>query len=158
MTTSARTGLPPAVVPDLVEVSLGDWEGGEFRIRVTGRPRTGDTTQRQIIATFRPKGFLNYIYYTDYETLDPKLYPFVTDGLTTTSTSQGDYLTWATNNCGVTRWLKAEKRTKACWPFRTWSMSFGCNRASICRSSESGTTSMMASPARMTPRMVCAVS
>jgi hypothetical protein len=77
---------------------------GEFRIRVTGRPRTGDTTQRQIIATFRPKGFLNYIYYTDYETLDPKLYPFVTDGLTTTSTSQGDYLTWATNNCGVTRW------------------------------------------------------
>jgi probable phosphoglycerate mutase len=31
---SARTGLPPAVVPDLVEVSLGDWEGGEFRIRM----------------------------------------------------------------------------------------------------------------------------
>jgi probable phosphoglycerate mutase len=30
---SARTGLPPAVVPDLVEVSLGEWEGGEFRIR-----------------------------------------------------------------------------------------------------------------------------
>jgi len=47
---------------------------GEFRIRVTGRSRAGDTTQRQIIATFRPKGFLNYIYYTDYETLDPKLY------------------------------------------------------------------------------------
>ena len=53
---------------------------GEFRIRVTGRPRAGDTTQRQIIATFRPKGFLNYIYYTDYETLDPKLYSFVTKG------------------------------------------------------------------------------
>jgi probable phosphoglycerate mutase len=31
---SARTGLPPAVVPDLVEVSLGEWEGGEFRIRM----------------------------------------------------------------------------------------------------------------------------
>ena len=27
------TGLVPEVVPDLVEVSLGDWEGGEFRIR-----------------------------------------------------------------------------------------------------------------------------
>ena len=77
---------------------------GEFRIRVTGRPRAGDTTQRQIVATFRPKGFLNYIYYTDYETLDPKLYSFVTKGATTTSTSQGDYLTWATNNCGTTRW------------------------------------------------------
>ena len=77
---------------------------GEFRIRVTGRPRAGDTTaQRQIIATFRPKGFLNYIYYTDYETLDPKLYPFITDGQTTTS-SQGDLYTWATNTCGTTRW------------------------------------------------------
>jgi probable phosphoglycerate mutase len=31
---SARTGLPPAVVADLVEVSLGEWEGGEFRIRM----------------------------------------------------------------------------------------------------------------------------
>ena len=32
---------------------------GEFRIRVTGRPSSGSTTRRQIIATFRPKGFLN---------------------------------------------------------------------------------------------------
>jgi hypothetical protein len=76
---------------------------GEFRIRVTGRPRAGDATQRQIIATFRPKGFLNYIYYTDYETLDPKLYPYITDGQSTTS-SQGDLITWAQNNCGTTRW------------------------------------------------------
>jgi probable phosphoglycerate mutase len=30
---AAATGLEPEVVPDLVEVSLGDWEGGEFRIR-----------------------------------------------------------------------------------------------------------------------------
>jgi probable phosphoglycerate mutase len=28
-----RTGLEPAVVPDLAEVHLGDWEGGEYRIR-----------------------------------------------------------------------------------------------------------------------------
>jgi probable phosphoglycerate mutase len=27
------TGLEPVVIGDLVEVSLGDWEGGEFRIR-----------------------------------------------------------------------------------------------------------------------------
>jgi probable phosphoglycerate mutase len=31
---SERTGLPPAVVPELREVSLGEWEGGEFRIRM----------------------------------------------------------------------------------------------------------------------------
>ncbi|HEY1594535.1 MAG TPA: histidine phosphatase family protein [Thermoleophilaceae bacterium] len=29
-----RNGLEPVVVPELREVMLGDWEGGEFRIRV----------------------------------------------------------------------------------------------------------------------------
>ncbi|MEJ7892557.1 MAG: histidine phosphatase family protein [Solirubrobacteraceae bacterium] len=28
-----RTGLEPVAIADLAEVSLGDWEGGEFRIR-----------------------------------------------------------------------------------------------------------------------------
>src|SRR4051794_15622977 len=32
-----RTGLEPQVVADLREVSLGEWEGGEFRIRVAER-------------------------------------------------------------------------------------------------------------------------
>ena len=31
---ASRTGLEPVVVPDLREVSLGEWEGGEFRIRM----------------------------------------------------------------------------------------------------------------------------
>jgi probable phosphoglycerate mutase len=31
---ASRTGLDPVVVPDLREVSLGEWEGGEFRIRM----------------------------------------------------------------------------------------------------------------------------
>ncbi len=31
---AARTGLQPVVVPDLREVMLGEWEGGEFRIRM----------------------------------------------------------------------------------------------------------------------------
>jgi probable phosphoglycerate mutase len=46
---SARTGLPPAVVPDLVEVSLGDWEGGEFRIRMA----EGDPIALQAVAEER---------------------------------------------------------------------------------------------------------
>jgi probable phosphoglycerate mutase len=29
-----RTGLAPVVVPELREVSLGEWEGGEFRVRM----------------------------------------------------------------------------------------------------------------------------
>jgi 2,3-bisphosphoglycerate-dependent phosphoglycerate mutase len=32
-----RTGLQPTVIPDLREVMLGEWEGGEFRIRVANR-------------------------------------------------------------------------------------------------------------------------
>jgi 2,3-bisphosphoglycerate-dependent phosphoglycerate mutase len=31
---AACTGLEPVTVPELREVSLGDWEGGEFRIRM----------------------------------------------------------------------------------------------------------------------------
>jgi probable phosphoglycerate mutase len=31
---AARLGAEPAVVPELNEVRLGDWEGGEFRIRM----------------------------------------------------------------------------------------------------------------------------
>jgi probable phosphoglycerate mutase len=46
---SARTGLPPAVVADLVEVSLGEWEGGEFRIRMA----EGDPIAIQAVAEER---------------------------------------------------------------------------------------------------------
>jgi probable phosphoglycerate mutase len=31
---AARLGLEPVVVPELCEVSLGEWEGGEFRVRM----------------------------------------------------------------------------------------------------------------------------
>ena len=44
-----RVGLEPAVVPELREVHLGDWEGGEFRIRV----QNGDPVAWQAIAEER---------------------------------------------------------------------------------------------------------
>jgi probable phosphoglycerate mutase len=34
---AARTGLEPVVVPELREVGLGEWEGGELRIRAAQR-------------------------------------------------------------------------------------------------------------------------
>ncbi len=47
---AARLGGPePGVVPQLREVKLGDWEGGEFRIRV----QTGDPLAMQAIAEER---------------------------------------------------------------------------------------------------------
>lgn len=50
-----------------------------FRVRVTGRGLaangTPDEAKRSIIATFKRKSFLDYIYFTDLETFDPTLYP-----------------------------------------------------------------------------------
>lgn len=44
-----RLGLEPVVVTDLREVKLGDWEGGEFRIRA----QTGDPIAMRAIAEER---------------------------------------------------------------------------------------------------------
>ena len=44
-----RTGLDPVTVPDLREVSLGEWEGGEFRIRMA----EGDPVALQAVAEER---------------------------------------------------------------------------------------------------------
>jgi 2,3-bisphosphoglycerate-dependent phosphoglycerate mutase len=44
-----RTGLNPVVVPDLREVMLGEWEGGEFRIRIA----QGDPVAVQAVAEER---------------------------------------------------------------------------------------------------------
>ena len=44
-----RTGLAPVVVPELREVSLGEWEGGEFRVRMA----EGDPVALQAVAEER---------------------------------------------------------------------------------------------------------
>ena len=46
---AARLGLEPVVVPDLVEVFLGEWDGGEFRVRLS----EGDPIALQAIAEER---------------------------------------------------------------------------------------------------------
>jgi probable phosphoglycerate mutase len=43
--TVARTGLEPVVIPELTEVHLGEWEGGEYRIRV----REGDPLAMEVL-------------------------------------------------------------------------------------------------------------
>jgi hypothetical protein len=44
---------------------------GNMRLRVTGRSR-GET--RSVLATLRRRNFIDYVYFTDYETLDPAAY------------------------------------------------------------------------------------
>ncbi len=54
------------------QASVIDLASGTFKIRVTGRPSSTATQRRSIVATFRRKGFLNFIYFTDYENVDPQ--------------------------------------------------------------------------------------
>lgn len=51
--------------------SMLDPSNGSFRIRATGTSRG---QKRSVIATFRRKAFLDYLYFTDYETVDPVVY------------------------------------------------------------------------------------
>jgi probable phosphoglycerate mutase len=44
----AATGLEPTIVPHLREVHLGEWEGGEMRVRIThGDPLLADLYEKQ---------------------------------------------------------------------------------------------------------------
>jgi hypothetical protein len=51
--------------------SIIDESTGTFRIRFTGRPHPGSNVRRSIVTTFRRDSFLNFVYYTQYESQDP---------------------------------------------------------------------------------------
>ncbi|WP_205697981.1 PilX N-terminal domain-containing pilus assembly protein [Conexibacter sp. SYSU D00693] len=59
---------------------------GTLRLRVTGQAR-GE--RRSLIATFKRRGFLDFLYFTDFETLDPVTYDHLGNGAST----------WAQTNC-----------------------------------------------------------
>lgn len=100
--------------PNKATDSMIDKDSGAFRIRVTGEVRaTGnkDTrVRRSLIASFRPRGFLDYIYFTDYETMDPAWYWREAYGRRTQEDHRGtapngsplvqrDVVGWATEQC-----------------------------------------------------------
>jgi hypothetical protein len=67
--------------------TMVDSATGSFRVRATGRPRAGSKLRRSVIASFRRRSFLDFLYFTDFETTDPVNY---------SSGSQS----WAQANCG----------------------------------------------------------
>ncbi len=83
---------------------------GTFRIRVTGRVpvRTdaGVTTyaKRTLVTQYRRKGFLDFLYFTNYETSDPAWYKLGTVGRPTRKSSSDPttVLDWAASACGKT--------------------------------------------------------
>ena len=91
-TAAAGTELCVEGVPS----SMIDASTGSFRIRSTGRARTPRNAsdlpkKRSIVATLRRKAFLDYLYFTDRETLDPLAYSSTSDQA------------WAGLNCDAPR-------------------------------------------------------
>ncbi len=88
-TATAGTELCTINVPE----SMVNPKTGTFRIRSTGRARTGSATdkvtKRSIVATLRRKSFIDFLWFTNYETLDPAAY----------STSSSQDPDWAAANC-----------------------------------------------------------
>jgi Tfp pilus assembly protein PilX len=68
--------------------------GGNMRLRVTGRSR-GEA--RSIIVTLRRRNFIDFIYFSHFETLDPLAY------------SSSGKRSWAASNCNQFRAVRATK-------------------------------------------------
>ncbi|MGH2616457.1 MAG: hypothetical protein ACRDJC_14535 [Thermomicrobiales bacterium] len=96
---------PPATACDPNNsLSMIDPSAGTIRIRSTGFARKAD---RSLVATFRRIGFVDFLYYTNYETANPVSYRINTGGYPPSggsfSDSSGTYTDiqdWASVNCG----------------------------------------------------------
>jgi hypothetical protein len=61
------------------QTSLVDLATGTFKVRFTGRPSPTSKLRRSIVSTFRRAGFLDFLYFTDFEDKDPQAYDTSTD-------------------------------------------------------------------------------
>ena len=79
-----------------------DRSSRSLRIRVTGRvPTAKGMDYRSLIGAVKRDGFLDFLYFTDYETSDAVWYALSTSGRPTGG-PQGDVIGWAANNCNTT--------------------------------------------------------
>lgn len=93
----------PACDKTNAAATMLDTATGTFQIRSTGRVPTGGGrfAERQIVATFKRRGFLDFLYFTDFETSDPAWYDLETQGLPTRNgdTPSKTLVEWASANC-----------------------------------------------------------
>jgi len=103
---NGATACDPANAEGTMVVASGP-ESGTFSIRSTGFSNNVD---RSIVATFRRRSFLDFLYFTDMETSDPAWYVLNTNGNPTRSGTTGgggvftpsthpDLLSWAASAC-----------------------------------------------------------
>jgi Tfp pilus assembly protein PilX len=85
-----------------VAASMIDRSSRSLRIRVTGRvPTAKGMDYRSLIGAVKRDGFLDFLYFTDYETSDAVWYAVATSGRPTGGL-QGDVISWAASNCNTT--------------------------------------------------------
>jgi Tfp pilus assembly protein PilX len=100
--------------------SMVDSTTNTFRVRVTGRY---NTASRALIATFRRKGFLDYLYYTKYETLDSALAANAVGRPTSKFDTQDNevppktFTDWSAANCNKEFWPAGTGRLSSASPF-----------------------------------------
>jgi hypothetical protein len=90
--------------PTLPDETMIDKSTGTFRIRATGESRG---VRRSIVTTFRRSSFLDFIYFTDYEALDPLTFASTTDQNTARSRcvkyrQERDKDSWCAANVNIT--------------------------------------------------------
>ncbi|MBX5470751.1 MAG: hypothetical protein IRZ21_12755 [Thermoleophilaceae bacterium] len=93
---------------------LIDPVSGTFKIRSTGRVHG---IKRSMIATFKRRGFLDFLYFTDYETQDPAVY------------QDDDDRAYAAKYCLVYRWTFTSSNPKYTRPSRCREIQFASNDA-----------------------------
>ncbi|HMJ04424.1 MAG TPA: hypothetical protein VK506_15895 [Conexibacter sp.] len=92
-------------------VSSGGPMSGTFSVKATG---FSNSVRRSVVATFRRRSFLDYLYFTDLETSDPAWYVLSANGKPTrsgtyvggrsptfTPSSAPDLLSWAAARCPI---------------------------------------------------------
>jgi hypothetical protein len=95
--------------PEGTLIVAGGPQSGTFSIRSTG---FANGVKRSVVATFRRRSFLDYLYFTDMETSDPVWYVLKTNGYATrsgnwvggknatfTPSTKPDLLSWAASSC-----------------------------------------------------------
>jgi hypothetical protein len=99
----------PACSTATPAATMIDGDTGTFKIRSTGQDRPGGV-KRSIIATFRRKSLLDYLYLTDKETRPPDLYAMQINSRTSRDDtvqpdgSRRDLVGWAAANCATRYW------------------------------------------------------
>ncbi len=106
---NGATACDPGDATGTMIVAAGGPMSGTFSIKSTG---FSNGVKRSVVATFRRRSFLDYLYFTDYETSDPSWYVLYANGNPTrvgtysggwsgTFTPSGgpDLPTWAASEC-----------------------------------------------------------